>query len=138
MSLHIALVPGILAAVLCSACSSTSTSLMPGSRLVGRWGGLHADMALTESGGTIQFDCAHGAIGSAVVTDATSDFDVAGIFVREHGGPIRVGEIPDSLMARYLGHVTVDHLRLVIRVGADTLGPYELQLNGAPQLVRCL
>lgn len=138
MSRHVALVSGILAAALCSGCSSTSTSLVPGSTVVGHWGGLHADLALTAGGGTIQLDCAHGAIGSTVVTNGTSDFDAAGIFVREHGGPVRAGEVPDSLMARYVGHVTGDHLRLAIRVGVDTLGPYELQLGGAPQLFRCL
>jgi hypothetical protein len=138
MSFDNALVLGTLAGALCTACSATSTSFTPDSRLVGRWGGPHADLALTATGGTIQFDCAHGAIGSAVVTNAASDFDVAGIFVREHGGPVRADEIPDSLAARYVGHVTGDQLRLTIRVGADALGPFALQLGSAPQLFRCL
>ena len=138
MSSRIAVLVGTLAGALCAACSSTSASIAPGAPLTGRWGGMHADLSLTSEGGTIQFDCAHGAIRAPVLTDATGSFDAAGIYVREHGGPVRAGEIPDSLAAQYLGRVTGDRMRLSIRLGADTLGPYDLQLGGAAQLFRCL
>jgi hypothetical protein len=58
--------------------------------------------------------------------------------VREHGGPERVGEVPDSEPARYLGRVTGDHMVLQVLVGSDTLGPFTLQRGTAPQLFRCL
>jgi hypothetical protein len=58
--------------------------------------------------------------------------------VREHGGPIRVGEVPDSLPARYAGHVRGDRMTLRVLVGADTLGPFELRRGAEPQLFKCL
>jgi hypothetical protein len=95
-------------------------------------------LTLTETGGTITYDCAHGGLNAPVVPDGAGSFDVVGVHVREHGGPIHVGEIPDSLPARYVGQVSRDRMTLRVLVGADTLGPFELQLGVAPQLFRCL
>ncbi len=106
--------------------------------VTGRWGGPRADLTFTETGGTIEYDCAHGGIGSAVYADRAGRFDVNGAHVREHGGPALIGERPDSLPARYVGRVSGDHMTLRVFVAADTLGPFDLARDKAAQLVKCL
>jgi hypothetical protein len=132
--LHVALVLSSSALVGCTT-GAPSTDGVP---VTGPWGGAHAGLTLTETGGTITYDCAHGGLNAPVVPDGAGSFDVVGVHVREHGGPIHVGEIPDSLPARYVGQVSRDRMTLRVLVGADTLGPFELQLGVAPQLFRCL
>lgn len=68
----------------------------------------------------------------------TITFDVAGVHVREHGGPMRIDEVLDSLPARYVGEVPDDRMTPRVLVGADTFGPFDLQLGATPQLSRCL
>jgi hypothetical protein len=58
--------------------------------------------------------------------------------VPERGGPVQIGEVPDSLPARFIGQFTRDRMTLRDLVGNDTLGPFDLQLGAAPQLFRCL
>jgi hypothetical protein len=104
----------------------------------GDWGGVHAGLTLTDQRGTISYDCAHGGLDGPVRRDRAGHFDVAGVHVREHGGPVRIGEVPDSVPARYLGQVNGDRMVLRVLVGPDTLGPFALQQGVAPQLFRCL
>lgn len=132
-----ALVAVLLAIAASQGCAVAAPS-QEGLPVVGSWGGAHASLALTETGGTITYDCAHGGLGGPVVPDGAGAFAVAGVHVREHGGPIRIGEVPDSLPARYLGQVRGGRMTLRTVVGADTLGPFELQLGGPAQLFRCL
>lgn len=133
--LHVTLT--LAAAALCG-CTTTGALSSDGAPILGRWGGVHAELTLTETGGTISYDCGHGGVDATVRPDRAGEFDVAGVHVREHGGPIRVGEVPDSLPARYVGHVSRDRMTLRVLVGPDTLGPFDLRLGAAPQLVRCL
>lgn len=118
-------------------CSATG-STVAGGPVTGAWGGVHASLALSEDGGTITYDCAHGALRAPLVLNSEGAFDVVGVHVREHGGPIRIDEVPDSLPARYVGQVHNDRMTLRVMVGADTLGPFDLQLGAPPQLFRCL
>lgn len=133
--LHVALVVGAVALHGCTMSGAPSSAGVP---VTGAWGGTHAGLTLTKTGGTIAYDCAHGGLSAPVVPDAAGAFDVAGVHVPEHGGPIRVGEIPDSLPARYVGQLNRDRMTLRVLVGADTLGPFALQLGVSPQLFRCL
>ena len=119
-------------------CTTSSVRSNEGLPITGPWGGAHVGLTLTETSGTISYDCAHGGLGAPVVPDGEGYFAVDGVHVREHGGPVRVGEVPDSLPARYVGQVTGDRMKLRVIVGPDTLGPFELQLGVAPQLFRCL
>jgi hypothetical protein len=119
-------------------CATSGAPSNEGVPVTGLWGGVHAGLTLTETGGTISYDCAHGGLNAPVVPNGSGTFDVAGVHVPEHGGPIRVGEVPDSLPARYVGQVTRDRIKLRVLVGADTLGPFDLQLGVSPQLFRCL
>ena len=120
------------------ACTTTGAPSSSGAPIVGRWSGAHAELTLTKSNGTINYDCAHGGLYSPVVPTSAGDFDVLGVHVREHGGPSRIGEVPDSLSARFIGQLNGEQMRLRVLVGTDTLGPFELRLGAASQLVRCL
>jgi hypothetical protein len=133
--LHVMSVLGVLTLRDCSAIGAVPSGDPP---LVGVWGGPHAALTLTESGGTISYDCAHGGLGAPVITDGAGRFDVRGVHVREHGGPVRLGEVPDSIPARYLGQVTADRMILRVLVGTDALGPFDLQRGAPPRLMRCL
>lgn len=106
--------------------------------VTGAWGASHAALTLTDTGGSIEYDCAHGGFRSPLRPDAAGRFAVDGVHVREHGGPVRMGEIPDSVPARYLGRVNGDRMTLRVLVGADTLGPFELRRGAEPRLFKCL
>jgi hypothetical protein len=118
-------------------CSATGVELA-GVPVTGSWGGVGASLVLTSEGGTIAYDCAHGGFRAPIVPNSDGAFDVVGVHVPEHGGPIRIDEVPDSLPARYFGQVNNDRMTLRVVVGADTLGPFDLQLDASPQLFRCL
>lgn len=128
----------VLAAPTMFACTTTGALSSGGEPLTGQWGGPHVDLVLTGSGGTIAYDCAHGGLNAAVVPDGAGRFEVAGVHIREHGGPVRMGEHADSVPARYIGQVNRDRMNFRVFTGADTLGPFDVQRGAAPQLVRCL
>src|SRR5690242_409107 len=72
----------------------------------GSWGGPHVSLTTADSGGaTLDFDCAHGSITGPLSLAADGSFRLSGTYVREHGGPIRIGETPDSQDATYSGTV---------------------------------
>ena len=125
-----------MSALALSACSTSA--LTAGGPLAGEWGGVHAALSLTTSGGTITYDCARGVISEPVRSLSSGDFTAAGFHMRGHGGPVRIGEVVDSVPARYAGHVSGTQMRLQVFAGADTLGPFDLRLDAAPQLFRCL
>jgi hypothetical protein len=125
---------GVAAVFGCTAIGSSQDRATP----VGSWGGAHAALLLTEVGGTIEYDCAHGGLSAPIHPDGAGRFDVAGVHVREHGGPMREGEVPDSVPARYVGKVSGDHMTLQVHVGDDTLGPFDLRRGAQGQLFKCL
>jgi hypothetical protein len=107
--------------------------------LTGMWGGDH--IALTAGTGThVEFDCAHGDIPNTLIVNARNEFNVSGTFVREHGGPIRVGEVPDSHPAAYVGSVTETTMVLTVRL-TDTnemIGTFTLSRGSPGRVVKCL
>jgi hypothetical protein len=112
--------------------------VVPGVPLTGAWGGRSAALSLTESGGTVEYDCAHGTISDPLVPDEDGAVRAAGVHVREHGGPVRDGEPVDAAPAIYVGSVRAGTLTLRVIVGAYTLGPFVVQRGVAPQLFKCL
>lgn len=126
---------GLVATVaLLAGCSSTGPV---NGVLTGPWGGDHLALVLSDSGGSAEYDCAHGGLSEPIrPTDGT--FTARGVHVREHGGPVREGETPDSLPARYFGFVRGDLLTLRVLVGSDTLGPFTVRRGAAPRLMKCL
>src|SRR4051794_6750600 len=76
------------------ACGGPSTP--SGALPSGVWGGDHVTMTVASGGAQFEFDCAHGSIETPIVVDRRGQFGAAGVYVREHGGPIRQGETPDA------------------------------------------
>lgn len=109
-----------------------------GRAVTGDWNGMHVALSLDSQGGAIEFDCAHGGLYEALRPDASGRFSVPGVFVREHGGPIREGEVPDSVAARYTGTLALGELTLRALVAGDTLGPFTLRRDGPGRLLKCL
>ncbi len=106
--------------------------------ITGSWNGPHVSLTLTTTGGALEYDCAHGGLLAPLSTGRAGNFDVAGVHVREHGGPIRIDERPDSAAAHYVGSVDGDRMTLRVYVGADTLGPFNLARDAQRQLFKCL
>lgn len=105
----------------------------------GTWGGDRATLVVGPAS-TIQLDCAHGRLDSPIRVDRNGRFDVAGVFVREHGGPIQAGVPEDRHAARYFGRLADGQLTLFISISDLDLqlGPFLLVLGGTSHLVRCL
>lgn len=107
--------------------------------VTGEWGGDHIGLTLGSASGAVQYDCAHGALTTALRPGVAGTFNVVGFHVREHGGPVREGEAVDSVPARYLGAIAGDRMQLrVVIAGGDTLGPFALRRGEAPRVYRCL
>ena len=106
----------------------------------GPWGGAHVSLTAADTGATLQFDCAHGSIPAPLSVGADGRFKLAGIFVREHGGPIRIGEPEDSQAANYSGTIQGTKMTLSIELVRDqlTVGPYSLEFQSPGQIVKCL
>ena len=120
----------------CGGASTGPSSLVP----AGAWGGDHVTLTVADTATHLEFDCAHGDIPGALAADARGQFDVAGTFVREHGGPIRQGEAPDSHPAMYYGSVSSMAMVLTIRLGdsAEIIGPFNLVRGSSGRVVKCL
>jgi hypothetical protein len=103
----------------------------------GTWGGEHITLAVSETGAQAEFDCAHGKITQPMALDKRGDFDVAGNFTPEHGGPVRRDETAASYPAHYSGHVEGDTMTLTIVLEKEKLGPFTLTHGSRPLLRKC-
>jgi hypothetical protein len=106
----------------------------------GTWGGEHIAMEVSEKGADVEFDCAHGQITQPMALDLRGDFDVAGTFTPEHGGPVRRDENTPPASTRYTGHAAGDTMTLVVilgKEGKEKLGPFTLTRGARPNLRRC-
>ncbi len=135
-AIAVALGASLAAAIACSGTIVIDVGTVP----VGTWGGDHATLVVGGSASTIQFDCAHGTLDSPIPLDRNGRFDVPGVFVREHGGPIAVGQPEDRHSARFYGSVNGGRLTLLVSVGDLDLqiGPLVLILGGPSRVVRCV
>ena len=135
----------LLLSVLAMSCSSAPDTLGtrsggPGQDavLMGAWGGPHAALAAVPAGATLEFDCAHGRIDEPVALDAQQRFEVAGLYVQEHGGPAAP---PDETgqPARYAGQVNAQQLTLTVTIAAtgESQGPFVLDRGATPRLTQC-
>lgn len=127
----------VIGTALAIACGSSGP--MPDAVPSGAWGGRHLALAITESGATVEFDCAHGTIGSALHLDAEGRLSVEGVYVQEHGGPIREGEPENAHPAVYSGRLDDDRLTITITLTDDgtTIGPFTVTRNGDARLYKC-
>ena len=107
---------------------------------VGSWGGLHVVLVLEESGGTLEYDCAHGTIEPGWTLTDDGDFSGVGKHVAEQGGPVREGEIRPERPAAYDGTIDGDRMQLTVTLtdSAQVVGSFDLRRGADGQIVRCL
>src|SRR6266849_1465533 len=104
----------------------------------GAWGREHVVLKVSEKGADVEFDCAHGQVTQPIPVDKHGDFDVAGTFTPEHGGPVRRDENTPPASARYSGHVDGDTMSLTVTLGKEKVGIYTLIRGSRPRLTKCL
>lgn len=122
--------------VVCLSCGPTGPTTIR-SVPSGVWGGDHVRLTVSETAAAIEFDCAHGTLDGPIALDRDGHFDVAGLFVREHGGPIHVDEVLEREPARYSGAVEGRTMTLIV-TSSQRLGPFTLALGRLGRLVKCL
>ena len=103
----------------------------------GTWGGEHMILQISEKGAEAEFDCAHGQITQPMALDKRGDFDLAGTYTPEHGGPVLRDEVANPAPARYAGHVAGDTMTLTIVVDQEKLGTFTLTRGQQPMLRKC-
>lgn len=104
----------------------------------GLWGGPHIQMTVESQGATLEFDCAHGAIGEPIVVGKDGRFKVTGTYSPEHGGPAREDE-DSGRAAIYTGRVEDNKLSLEIAYEDGTVvGTFELVEGRGSRLTKCL
>jgi len=105
----------------------------------GTWGGQHLVLELESSGATLQFDCAHGSFDGALTLDAKGHFERTGVFVRQHGGPVRKDEVEDARPARFTGSVDGDTMKITVTLvdGSLPAQEYTLKLGSPGRIFRC-
>lgn len=105
----------------------------------GMWGGDHMVINVTDDGANLDFPCAGGLIKEPLVLDNSGRFDVAGVYVQEHPGPVRLGE-DNSHPARYTGKISGEVLTLTIRLSdsGETIGPFTFNFGKKTRVVKCM
>ncbi|MBV8859546.1 MAG: hypothetical protein JOZ02_21620 [Acidobacteria bacterium] len=105
----------------------------------GTWGGEHIGLEVTEDGGRVEYDCAHGTIDRRIITDAEGGFELRGTHVRERGGPVRKGVPEDSHPAVYKGRIKGDTMTLTVEESdtGQSVGTFTLKLGREPHVVKC-
>jgi hypothetical protein len=131
----------VAAALVCAASGVWlyAAGMRPDAKAVasGTWGGEHVLLQVSDKGAEVEFDCAHGQITQPMALNEHGDFDIAGTFTAEHGGPVRRDETSSANPARYSGHVNGDTLSLTVTLEKDTLGPFTLTRDNRPILKKC-
>jgi hypothetical protein len=116
----------------------------------GVWGGAHARIEIVGRGATLEFDCAHGEIKTAFVTDREGRFNLPGTYTREGGGPSRIdADQPDGVRppdegaetfaARYSGRVGGESMKLTVTLvkTGETAGTFTLGRGRQAILTKC-
>lgn len=116
--------------------SCTGAATGPDGRLVGEWGGVGAAFVAADSGGSVEFDCAHGTFAPLFAEDGR--FQVAGTWSRE-GGPA-FGDEGRTLPATYAGQALDGRLVFTVHVEGEEqpFGPYTVRRDEEPLLRKCL
>lgn len=103
----------------------------------GVWGGPHIQMTVGPEGIAVEMDCAHGAVDGPVAVGSDGRFRASGTYAAEHGGPVREGE-EAGRPAVYEGRVEGTKLTLVIKVGGEEVGAFELVHGRSGRITKCL
>ena len=95
-------------------------------------------MEVTDSGATLDFDCASGTITEPIVPDTAGKFSAKGRFARQRPGPTREGE-DEGQPAIYSGVLDGENLTLTITLdkNSEKVGDYILAHGKMGRIRRC-
>ncbi len=103
----------------------------------GDWGGEHVRLTVADTGGKVEFDCAHGSLDGPLMLDAGGRFDIKGSLVAE-GGPVMKDETVNARPARYRGQTDGKSMSLEVTLdGGESAGTFSLARNARAKLVKC-
>lgn len=105
----------------------------------GSWGGQHIQMNVENGSATIEYDCANGKINGPLKVDSRGRFSLLGMHVREHGGPIRLGEDRSGVPARYTGWTDGKTMKLTVTLtnSKTAVGTFELTRGSIGRIRKC-
>lgn len=108
-------------------------------KVSGLWGGQGISMEVSDSGATLEFDCASGAITEAIAPDSSGKFTAKGLFARQHPGPTREDDDNDGQPATYEGVITGESLTLTITLvqSKEKVGTFTLAHGKMGRIRRC-
>ncbi len=126
----------VIVSVVLAACNTNVESM----DVLGPWGGPHAAMVLTTTGGTLEYDCAAGTISNDWTVTPDGIFAATGQHMPGHGGPVRIGEDTVRRPARYQGsiHGSIMTLTVVLTDSATVVGVFSLTRGRTGSVFRCL
>src|SRR5262245_56913057 len=135
MRVSVGFVSLLVGASLACGASTSPDAFVP----LGTWGADHALLTITAASAAIEFDCAHGTL-PAPLAITRGDFDVAGEFIQEHGGPIREGDQVVRRPARYRG--AIDKQTMTLRVALtdppQDVGTFTLTFGVSGGVFKCV
>jgi hypothetical protein len=119
---------------------------------LGTWAGPGIQLTVTEGGGSLEYDCAHGTIEQRVMLDANGAFDLKGTYESETGGPSQISIAPEETasgpskktssgyQARYSGKVTGQTMTLSVTLNdrRTPVGTFKLAYGAPSKLRKCI
>ena len=105
----------------------------------GTWGGDHIRIDVVEGSATIEYDCANGTIQGPLKVNSDGKFDLRGMHNKEHGGPVRSDEEPNSHSARYEGWTDgkTMKLKVVLPDAKEEIGSFTLVHGRVGRVMKC-
>ena len=105
----------------------------------GTWGGSQIGIEVTSDGAEINYPCARGSIKGPLTLDANGNFDLSGMHITEHPGPVRNDETGNSHPARYTGKVTGDQItiRVTLTDTKEDVGTFTLTYGHGSRVPKC-
>ena len=105
----------------------------------GTWGGDHIRIDVVEGSATIEYDCANGTIKGPLNVNSDGRFHLRGIHNKEHGGPVRADEEPNSHPAQYEGWTDgkTMKLKVVLPDANEEIGRFTLVHGRVGRVMKC-
>jgi hypothetical protein len=105
----------------------------------GDWGGTGIAMTVTDTGGSIQFDCADGTITSELRMKNDGSFRAEGTLTRNGPGPVRTDQTPVGRAVIFKGKVNGKSMSITMTDAktGERLGEYVATHGQEPRLHRC-